>query len=178
MKSLLRSHWLQVRQAIPEERRLEASRALINVLKDILSGNKLILSYASFKDELDTTFINEKLAKENRLVLPRIDGFNLSLFQVENLDTQLEKRLQYFREPDPSLCKAIPTSEIKLALVPGIAFDAANHRLGYGKGYYDRFLEKHGNGMTTIGIGFLEQFSETLFPVEEHDIHLSRIILV
>ncbi len=178
LKNELRKQWLAKRKAVTPERRKQASLAIFNAVQDILAEPAPTLSYAPFNCELDVTQVNKVLAQKKRLVLSRIENDELTLFLVEDLDKQLVKGRFGVKEPDPTLCKAISPLKIGTALVPSIAFDAANHRLGYGKGFYDRFLWSYKHSIKTVGVNFSEQFSETPFPIESHDISLDRIILV
>lgn len=177
-KTLLREQWKQKRREISNERRVAASIAIYETILPIVEDAARILSYVSFYDELDTSNLNDQFAKSGKLVLPRVAGNELELYEVRDPLTELRKGGWCLMEPDNDLCKAISPSNVAIALVPALAFDAANHRLGFGKGFYDRFLEKHGQRMITIGIGFSEQFSPQLLPSEKHDVSLTRIVLV
>lgn len=177
-KNELRSIWQARRKSLSPERRQEAALALIDALEPYIQNATHILSYVSFNDELDTSFLNRELAKSKRLILPKVVETRLELYEVNDIESQLKIGAFSILEPDANLCKPRPAAIIEIALIPAIAFDAANHRLGYGKGFYDRFLDEHKNEMTTIGVGFKEQLSDSLIPVENHDIHLSRIVLV
>jgi len=70
-----------------------------------------------------------------------------------------------------------PLNEIDCILVPGIGFDRERYRIGYGKGYYDRFLAGTGN-IPTIGIGFKEQLCEELLPHDPWDVPVHELLLV
>ncbi len=73
-------------------------------------------------------------------------------------------------EPNPLICERISQQNIDLILVPGLAFDKKNHRLGCGKGFYDRYLCTIPS-ICTWGIGFKEQLVAHL-PLFQHDISL------
>lgn len=175
MKNKLREHWKTVRQTIPSTRRANAEEELFNQIAG-LQGN--ILSFDSFKDEISTTKINKYLAEQNRLYLPRVQGQSLQIFAVQSPDEQCFPNSWGIAEPDPALCRKALLSEIAIILVPGLAFDANGHRLGYGKGYYDQLLDMAPPSTTTIGIGFKEQFSLVPLPTEPHDISLARLLLI
>lgn len=177
-KNILRVQWKNRRDAISSERRKTASTALMSIMLPLLAHANNVLSYMSIQSELDTTQLNTELAKTNRLILPKVEENEIKLFKIHDLENDLKKGAFSIQEPDSSLCKAIPTFLVDVALIPAIAFDAAKHRLGYGKGIYDRFLAEHGKQFDTIGIGFEEQLSNELFPIEKHDICLTRIVLV
>ena len=67
-------------------------------------------------------------------------------------------------------------NQIDVALIPGVAFDAQGHRLGRGKGYYDRFLRALGTvPLHTIGVCFEFQNVENV-PIERHDVSVDIVI--
>jgi 5-formyltetrahydrofolate cyclo-ligase len=139
------------RAALSSERRKEASLALFHTFSSF-SGP--ILSFESFSSEINLSPLNNLLAKEQRLLLPKISGEDLLV--SGNL------------------------SEVKTILVPGLGFDGANYRIGYGKGYYDRFLHKireSGHPAKFIGVGFREQFCLNPLPTESYDIPVDEILL-
>lgn len=67
--------------------------------------------------------------------------------------------------------------QLGLVIVPGLAFDACRHRLGYGRAYYDRLLAFF-PGVRTVGIGFTEQQHSEGLPVETHDVPLDDVVLL
>lgn len=178
MKPSLRKFWLAKRRAITQERRIEASDGLLKSIAPYLEGSGLVLSYASIESELDTSSVNKHLQLQKRLVLPRVTGSSLRLYRVDNCDEQLIPNSWSIQEPSPDLCTEVTLNQISIALIPAVAFDLNNHRIGYGKGHYDRLLANPHATFPKIGIGFFEQFSETPFPAEEHDVVLTRILLV
>ena len=108
-----------------------------------------VLSFSSISSEIDLNLLNETLKSENRLFLVpyKLDA----LFHV-------------------------PFSEIDCILVPWLGFDRNHFRIGYGKGYYDRFLAS-ANGVWTIGVGFKEQFYEGSLAIDPWDVPLKEIRL-
>ena len=65
--------------------------------------------------------------------------------------------------------------DIDAVIVPGLAFDRLNNRLGRGAGYYDRFLSTLPKNVTTVGLAFDFQLTESL-PTEAHDVRLQQVI--
>ena len=175
IKSVLRKTWLQKRASLSAAARLEAEECALKKLPEILIPHKQILSYASFQTEFNTHKLNLWLALEKRLILPKVSGTELHLYQVENPAEQLKESSLGILEPIPSLCKEVPLSEIDCVLVPGIAFDSQGHRLGYGGGFYDRLLPKL--NAKTFGLGYKEQLSPEPLPKETHDIALDELLL-
>ena len=80
-----------------------------------------------------------------------------------------------FREPKPSVPEYAARDCIDVVLVPGIAFDSANHRLGRGCGYYDRFLASLSRDTTRIGAAFDFQILPDI-PYEEHDQPVDSVV--
>lgn len=168
-KSELRLAWKKKLHEISPKRREEASKRLANYSFPL----GVIASFASFQNEINTQLLNKLLAQQKRLALPRIEGDHLVFYYVYNLDTELSCSSMRILEPIPTLCKK--AENIDLILVPGLAFDSHHHRLGYGKGYYDRWLSM--NRVLSIGVGYQEQKSETL-PADTHDVKLDRLLLL
>ncbi|MDN3509619.1 MAG: 5-formyltetrahydrofolate cyclo-ligase [Candidatus Neptunochlamydia sp.] len=176
-KATIREKYIAIIENLSEERRLEASLAAIKQLLKIVSEFDRIISFASKEKEINLWPLNKQLAEEERLLLPRmVSSSEILPFQVKKLDQELVMHHQWkVLEPNPELCKEISLDKIDLAIVPGIAFERGHKRLGYGKGFYDRFLSKL--SCPLIGVGFKEQLLEPPFPHEKHDIPLTDIYL-
>jgi 5-formyltetrahydrofolate cyclo-ligase len=102
-----------------------------------------VMAYVGFGGELDTAaFIADVLARGKRLVLPRVTrgARDLGLHVVRDPATQLEAGVWGIRQPRPDLCAPAAPADIDFVLVPGVAFTARCERLGYGGGFYDRFI--------------------------------------
>ena len=174
-KKWLRQNLKQIRQSISSQRHLQASKEACKFIYQQSQAHAFILSFASFGSEIDLWPLNQILAQENRLILPGIINHQIYLYQVNDLETLLTHPWG-IREPNPSLCLTIDQALISLALIPGLGFDQrTGHRLGYGKGYYDRLLAKL-HLMKTWGIGFKEQAVTDLI-FETQDIPLDQIFL-
>lgn len=176
-KQEMREYARNVRKAIPLQRRMEAREGFLSQLHSF-DAYPFILSYESFDDEFDTHQINAHLEKEKRLLLPKAEkNGTMRIFHVTDRAQQLKKGTFGIMEPDPSLCEEFPISTIFLVLVPALAFDSRNHRLGYGKGYYDRFLPLVSPSTPLIGIGYKEQLLNNLFPINSNDVLLTVLNL-
>ncbi|MFH1478913.1 MAG: 5-formyltetrahydrofolate cyclo-ligase [Candidatus Omnitrophota bacterium] len=106
------------------------------------------------------------LVKEGKLRPERFNG---------RMDS-LKKGSYSIYEPSRSTYKRpISTKEIDLVVVPGLAFDRDNDRLGHGKGYYDRFLKTLDSSTPTIGLGFDFQMFKRI-PTSKNDITLTNVI--
>lgn len=175
MKQALRARARGTRDAIPPGRRAELSGAIRDTVLSLLDGAGTVLVYASKQPEVETgQLIEEMIARGIRVVVPIIER------EARNL------RLSYLRSPSllsPSTFSVpepigheIPAdpTDICVVIVPMIAFDARGHRLGYGAGYYDRFLSRHPH-MKKIGVAFSCQEVD-LIPADENDVCMDLIV--
>ena len=137
-------------------------------LKPQLRSAHTILFYAPLADELDVWPLLEKLLKTPTVcALPAFDDATqfYSARRVKNLETDIFTGK--FGVSEPLLaCEEIPLDRFDLVLVPGMAFDLSGHRLGRGKGFYDRILAQ-ASGIK-CGVGYDFQLLEAI-PTEAHD---------
>ncbi len=132
-----------------------------------------ILLYHPLPGEIDFMPLLTKATGKN-FIFPRIEGNHLGLylFSKESLWLKHPFGLQ---EPDPSTWRKITPSEIDLAIVPGLAFDAEGARLGRGKGFYDRLLGAADFQGIKIGVCWPWQLLDYL-PCEAHDMRMDLVI--
>ncbi len=125
--------------------------------------------------EVDTfQIIRKGWEQGKRIVVPKCEPKSRGLdFRELERFSQLESVYYGLFEPIVSDTMAVSTDEIDLVVVPGLAFTQNGYRLGFGGGYYDRFLANYqGN---TISLAFEDQIVEEI-PVESHDIPVRKII--
>ena len=161
-KAALRRELLARRDAVPQ--REEKSRAVGDGVLALPAYQKArqVLLYLSKGSEVDTWKVfAQALAEGKEVYAPRcLDGEGtMGFFQVTSPQELLQGRFGLW-EPDPSRCAPWRRREGALCLVPGIAFDRQGYRLGYGKGYYDRFLAVFSG--TAAGLCFRELALERL----------------
>ncbi len=176
-KQLLRREWRIKRQSVSRERRKEAEDHAFEDLQQRLSKNDQVLSFASFSCEFSTKKINKHLGEQKQLFLPKINGERLDIYSVNHPEIQCQINRQGILEPIAEKCIITSPEQITVALIPGLVFDSNHHRLGYGKGYYDRFLLSLPLQTQTFGLGFTEQLSKTPLPTDPHDVTLSGLLL-
>jgi 5-formyltetrahydrofolate cyclo-ligase len=131
--------------------------------------------YASKPGEVDTSgLISWLLSQGTRVVVPIIEQETRSL-RLSYLEDPGVLSPSTFSVPEP-VGHEIPAdaSAVRLVIIPLIAFDRQGHRLGYGAGYYDRFLSRH-PGMTKIGVAFSCQEVPRI-PADENDVSLDIIV--
>ena len=167
-KDELRKLLIKKRKEIIDKKEL-STRIVNKVLElDIYKEAKVIALYKSMKDEVNTnSLINESL-KEKVVLLPRTIN-NEMYFVIINQDTLYEKSNIGVLEPIGKRYN----DKIDLIIVPGIAFDNDLNRIGFGKGYYDKYLSHQ--DIYKIGICFDEQIVDYI-PTLDHDIKMDMII--
>jgi 5-formyltetrahydrofolate cyclo-ligase len=175
-KEHLRKLYLEKRKNISLERRQEAEHDIVKRLYSLLKRYARVLSFSSLKEEINLWPLNELLCKEKKLLLPRVEKDHLVIYPVEQLTTLIPSKIGIL-EPDPRLASPLDMQEAShiCALIPGLAFDKEGHRLGYGKGHFDKLLAS--TSCKTIGVGFKEQLFEEMLPVESHDQKLDDVML-
>jgi 5-formyltetrahydrofolate cyclo-ligase len=175
-KEALRKVLKAKRDAIPEARRKEAQSKVMSELYPLLAPYPYVLSFASFRSEIDLWTLNRRLCEEQRLLLPRVEERQIAAYQIEDLDTLIPSKIGIM-EPNPQISKMFPKQNIQCALIPALGFDRDKHRLGYGQGHFDTFL-LHLKNCMSIGVGFKEQLLSASLSIEQHDQVLQRVILV
>jgi len=139
---------------------------------------KVVMFYVSLKDEVSTlSMIDEAIKIGKRVCVPVIIKEEKRLIAGEIKDRTMDLERQHFGiyQPKAGHVKEVPLEDIDVIVVPGIAFDKKNVRLGRGHGYYDRFLCALPNDTKTIGLAFDFQVLEDL-PKDSHDIPVWKTI--
>lgn len=175
MKSELRKQLLAVRKKVEDKKLKDNSITDSLIACESFKNAKVILLYASLEDEISTdkciTFALEH-GKSVALPVCTDKNGNMDYYLIDSLN-QLKIGSFGVREPDISLCKKITCFDNSLCVVPGIAFDKSGFRLGYGKGYYDRFLSSV--NIYSIGLCYDDLLIDNL-PLNEYDIPVDLII--
>jgi len=167
-KAALRQQMLVRRRGLDsqiyESLSLQAQQSLL-CTECFRSARRLAL-YSPIDNEVGTEIIFAAATRAGKQVFyPKVSGSELQFFVVDALEELAPGRFNVM-EPT-SLCGVAP-EDLDLIVLPGVAFDLDGRRLGYGKGFYDRFLALTTPECVTIGLGFDLQLQEAL-PEEMHD---------
>ena len=149
---------------------------ILNNIKPLIEEieNEYIGTYISFRDELDTKKLNQYLLERGlNLALPAIDFQTGEInFFMYHKNTELIENKFSILEPKNKDKVIFP----KIILIPLLGYSKSGFRLGYGGGYYDKYLSKNDIGdVKKIGIAFSFQEVEEI-PVEDHDERLDWIL--
>ena len=168
VKSELRRFYREKRKNLTDKENKDKLICEGFLKSELYKNAQTLLCYAALKGEINTDSIIEKALKDGkRVALPRcsdLDG-NMDFYYVNSL-LDLADGSFGIREPDVDVCEKVKDFSDSVCLVPALAFDKSGHRLGYGKGYYDRFIKKF--IIISVGLCYNEFLSDTL-PVEKHD---------
>ncbi len=173
----IREEMLPKRDSIPSPVRHELSRVINKQVIDFIETGAIdtVMFYLSMRSEVDTRDLLVHLLRTNRIALaPTIEARHLVPRRISNTSTQLKRHRYGMLQPDQDVCPKFPLNQIDLIIVPGIAFDLKKHRIGYGGGYYDRFLPKCPQAIW-MGLAFEEQLIQDTLP-QSWDVALHFIV--
>lgn len=132
---------------------------------------RCIYCYIDFSNEVKTMPLVKKALKDGkRVAAPRIDGKEMEFYYIQGYSDLKESPMGIL---EPADCPVAQETDA-LMVMPGVAFDRENHRIGYGGGYYDRYLQRE-NSHYKIALAYHFQVFEQI-PYEVHDICPDRII--
>ncbi len=171
MKDLIRRRLLTIRKnyKYKAEDSIQITRKIL--LLPEFRKSKTVLLYYPHKNEVDTRFLIHYLLKENKkfIFLPKVYKNQLKIIKLTSV-SQLKRGFAGIKEPEGT---EVSPNLIDIAIIPAIAFDLYGYRLGYGSGFYDRFLA--GSKMFKVGVAFDFQIMDKL-PYDKHDIPVDLII--
>ncbi len=176
-KRKIREEILSRRDKEPEDLRRKKSQEIKKRLFSLKEFKKAhtILFYYSKGSEVETKgAMEEALLQGKRVLLPKVRGREICLGEIKDLEKDVEKGSFGIPEPKETSKKAIPKG-IDLIILPGIAFDLEGGRIGYGLGYYDRFLKRLPRTTPLIGLAYDFQIVNSL-PGERHDRRVEKVI--
>lgn len=154
VKTRLRNEYKNKRQRMPSEQKEKSDIRIANRLFSLAAYKKAntVFTYVSKDIEVDTiNIINQCLNDKKRVAVPRCvpNTRNMDFYYITSL-SHLEHGSFGVLEPNIEKCKKAKDFSNSICIVPGLCFDTSGYRLGYGKGYYDRFLSEF--KQPTIGI--------------------------
>lgn len=133
----------------------------------------VVLLFHSLPDEPCTHALLERWKTRKTLLLPAVAGEHLTLHRYEGRESLREGAFHILEPAGP---RFHDYTSIRLAVIPGVAFDASGHRVGRGRGFYDRLLALPGfSGVYKLGLCFDFQKFDSV-PTDPHDISVDEVI--
>ena len=171
----------ELRKSIREQKRamtpeqIEAKSARLGELflaSDMYRQARTVYGYMPYNQEVRTVAMLEQALRDGkRVAIPKCYGDEMRFIFMEDL-SQVEKG--YANIPEPIADEPIADDETALVLMPGLAFDPQGHRIGYGGGFYDKFLAKEPNH-PTLALCYDFQMLDKL-ETEEFDIPVDAVL--
>jgi len=168
-----------LRNTLSEFERGQKSRSICHhllLLPQVVADTFFI--YVSYKTEVATSAIIKKLLEQGKtVVIPHIHHNRMDAVQLIDPERELEEGFKGIPELRIELVekRIINPARIKVAIVPGLAFDKKGGRLGYGGGCYDRFFADRAPGALRVGVCFSRQIVDEV-PTERHDVKMDLVI--
>lgn len=177
IKEIQREKYKKIRNEIQDKQ--TKSQIIINKLSKskIYKKSKVIALYSPINNEVNINDLFNIAQNDNKIIsYPKITSeTSMSFYQVTSLnDLKLDKEGKY-KIKQPQNKNIINQDKIDLMIIPGIAFDTNKNRIGYGKGYYDKYLLNSPN-IYKIGICYNEQILKESIDINNHDISMDEVI--
>lgn len=179
-KSQLRKEYTFIRESMEQSDVDRLSEKIIStvVKLPVYQKAETVMLYLNFKNEVDSIKMIEECFKQGKKVaLPYCikEGTRIVPTELRDIENDIEELNMGYLQPKKECIRPISIDEIDLIIVPGIAFDKRCYRLGFGAGYYDRFLNNLHLSIPTIGVCYDYQIIHSI-PNEPHDVPLDFII--
>ena len=173
-KNQLRSEIRRRKRAMTEEQILSASDRLCRLFlaSDSYREASAIYGYLPYNQEVRILpILRQALLDGKRVAVPKVCGEEMRFIWMEDL-SKVEKGFSGI--PEPVADGPVADDPTALVLMPGLAFDEEGHRMGYGGGFYDKFLALE-PGHPTLALCYAFQMVPRV-PAEEYDIPVDRVI--
>ena len=173
-KKELRRTIRERKRAMTEEEIVSRSEKLGQLFaqSEAYRAAKTIYGYLPYNQEVRTVpMLEQALRDGKRVAVPKVYGDEMKFLYLDDL-SQVEKG--YAGIPEPIADEPVADDDTALVLMPGLAFDPAGHRIGYGGGFYDKFLAAEPNH-PTLALCYEFQMLPELHT-EEHDIPVDTVL--
>lgn len=164
-RDLLRDRRADITGQARESKQSEISKNIERLFSELKPT--LVASYNSTQSEVDLSAFHKS---DFHFAFPKVVGEELQ-FYVGSVFSMGKFGIL---EPVPEKCRLTEKSDIDVVLVPAVGFDRLGHRLGYGAGFYDRWLTA--SSATKVGVAFFEQVLAGSFMSEPHDVPMDYIV--
>ena len=177
-KKSIRKFILEKREQVPANIRNQWDESIFNLLinSEVYKNATVIFIFVSYNSEVNTHKIIEHALKNSKTIyVPKITskGQLMEVFEIKSLK---DLKIGYFGILEPQeTCPIGDQNKIDLILMPGVAFDRQGGRVGYGKGFYDKFLDKMDKKVDKIALAYDFQILDSV-PIDEFDVKINGFI--
>lgn len=174
-KNLIRKQMKQLRADMTRTERFEKSMQIFEKLITVPEFKRAdrIYTYVSMDNEIDTImFIDYSLSLEKRVFVPRVSGKDMEFYEISDI-SELNPGYMGIYEPDIN-GKEPDYSRTGFMCMPGLAFDKSYNRIGYGGGFYDRYLSVE-NKLYKAALAYEAQLLESI-PAQDGDVRPDMIV--
>ena len=164
-----------IRNSMTEEECTKKGQRISEIIAGIkeFKDAKFLYLYNPIRNEVPTVYLENQAFKQGKITAyPKVMGEDMCFYRITD-DKDVSYGYMNIREPIPDDSRLLDTDE-GIIIMPGLAFDKKCNRAGYGKGFYDRFLENH-KKLIKIGLAYEFQVVEAL-ETDEWDIPLDYIV--
>jgi 5-formyltetrahydrofolate cyclo-ligase len=170
MKTQLREYYLNLRLALTDDYILQATNHILHQIRQhpLYQQAKHIGLYYPIKKEVNLLNL---MTDNKKFYLPKVSGLDL-VYLPYSPSTNLVLSSLQIHEPDANQDQS---DVLDLIFAPALSADINKHRLGYGKGFFDRFMSKHRH-IKVIAVVFREQMRLEPLPVSQDDVQVDEII--
>ncbi|MGI6683955.1 MAG: 5-formyltetrahydrofolate cyclo-ligase [Bacillota bacterium] len=180
IKKQLRRSILQARSSLTPQEVEKKSEVICRKILQLseFRDAHTVMAYLPFKNEVDVIPLFDYLwSKGKRAVIPVCDPRNIVLIpsELKDLSEDLAPGTWGILEPKKDKMRPVHPEDIDCVIIPGVGFDASCNRLGYGGGYYDRFLPRLKENTPKIAVAYQIQIVSALVP-DIYDVPMDRVI--
>jgi len=178
-KELIRQEYKKKRKSLSEEELSRLSKAVLLRFQKWLELNPEIKNFHIFlpiarQKEINTLLIRDLLFEQDKKVFTSVLKKNQLSMDTVRINPETKYTIDSLGIPTPLDSEIVDVKEIQLVLVPLLAFDLRGNRIGFGKGYYDKFLSELNPKVVKMGLSFFSAISS--ISSESHDIPLDYCI--
>ncbi|TDJ58535.1 MAG: 5-formyltetrahydrofolate cyclo-ligase [Nitrospina sp.] len=177
-KATVRQEILSRRDALDPETVQRQSALIAGHLESlgVYQKSAAVLFYLSKKNEVQTDgMIATAIRSGKRVYVPVTGPDEIKVSELPGLDIEFDLGLYGIRQPAQRFLKFVAPGVLDLVILPGVAFDVQGGRIGYGKGYFDRFLGKLATHTVRVGVAYEFQVLETV-PQTGMDVAVQKIV--
>jgi len=179
MKDAIRKKMLEVRNRLSDDEVYRLSENIFLKLREnnFFNNSTNIMVYLDFRNEVKTDLIINYCLKDGKKIYIPVcipETREICISRIESLN-ELQSGHYGIREPIEEHIRLADSSLINLALIPGVVFDSSGNRIGFGAGYYDRFIKRLQPCTVKAALAYSFQVIDSV-PSDDHDVPMDYII--